>query len=139
MSYDKAVIFVLLISIPVTIMISARFEILKFEIVFLLSYRCNCMHLDKFSFAFISSKSSRQILALYIMALSYRTMINQKMVKPAEHKFPLIFFLSFSSRNMVSVFISMPSTIFPAIPCCPKVLMNVMQISTWAVLERQTT
>lgn len=91
MTYDKAVIFVLLISIPVTIMISAGFEILKFEIVFLLSYRCNCIHLDKFSFAFISSKSSRQILALYIMALSYRTMINQKMVKPAEHKFPLIF------------------------------------------------
>lgn len=73
------------------------------------------------------------------MALSYRTMINLKMVEPAEHKFPLIFPLYFFSRgNMVSVFISMPSTIFPAIPCCPKVLMNVMQISTWAVLGRQT-
>lgn len=63
----------------------------------------------------------------------------QKMVKPAEHKFPLIFFLSFPSRSMVSVFISMPSAIFQAIPRCLKVLINFMQISTWAVLGSQTT
>lgn len=34
---------------------------------------------------------SESFLTLHIMALSYKTEITQKMVKPAEHKFPLIF------------------------------------------------
>lgn len=47
-------------------------------------------------------------------------MIIQKIGKPAEQKFALIFFFSFPSRNMFSVFISVPVAIFPSIPCCLK-------------------
>lgn len=66
-------------------------------------------------------------------------MIIQKIVKAAEHKFSFDFSSLFFSFPSTNVFISMPSAIFPAIPCCLKVLINFMQISTWAVLESQTT